>query len=85
MTKVARLSSPTKSHGGKFYQAEHVINLMPPRCQSPNKPADDDPGWLVYAEPFFGSGAVLFALNPEGISEHVNDLDNEITNWFFRF
>jgi DNA adenine methylase len=78
----ARLPSPIKSHGGKHYQAEQVIGLMPPRVKNPNKPADDDPGWGVYAEPFLGSGAVLFALDPEGISEHVNDLDGEITNFF---
>jgi DNA adenine methylase len=78
----ARLPSPIKSHGSKHYQAEQVTGLMPPRVKNPNKPADDDPGWLVYAEPFVGSGAVLFALDPEGISEHVNDLDGEITNFF---
>jgi DNA adenine methylase len=55
---------------------------MPPRAKTPSSPAEDDPGWLHYVEPYFGSGKVLFALNPEGISEVANDLDGEITNFF---
>ena len=55
---------------------------MPPRCQNPNKPAPDDPGYLAYVEPYFGGGAVLLANDPEGVSEVVNDLNGELTNFW---
>lgn len=64
-------SQPLKWHGGKSYQAKHIISHMPPRCKNPNAPAPGDAGWLHYVEPFFGGGAVLFAQDPEGISEVV--------------
>ena len=38
------------------------------------------PGHTHYAEPFAGSCAVLFAKDPEGVSESINDLDGELTN-----
>jgi hypothetical protein len=55
---------------------------MPPRVKNPNKPAADDPGWLHYVEPYFGGGAVLLALDPEGISEVANDLDGRLMNFW---
>ena len=55
---------------------------MPPHCKNPNKPAPDDPGWLHYVEPYFGGGSVLLANDPEGISEVVNDIDGELTNFW---
>src|SRR5262245_48010301 len=73
---------PIKRHGGKSYLAKRIVDLMPPRAQNPNAPADDDPSWLHYVEPFFGGGAVLLALDPEGISEVANDLDGELTNFW---
>ena len=75
-------SGPIKWHGGKSYQAPWIIGLMPPRCKNPNKPAPDDPGWLHYVEPYFGGGAVLLAMEPEGISEVVNDLNCELINFW---
>lgn len=69
---------PIKWHGGKAYLAKEIVALMPPRCKTPNKPADDDKGWLHYVEPYFGGGAVLLANDPEGISEVVNDLNREL-------
>ena len=39
------------------------------------------PAHRSYLEPFFGSGAVLFAKPPSAI-ETVNDLDGDITNFF---
>jgi DNA adenine methylase len=71
-----------KWHGGKSYLAKEIIALMPPRAKNPNKPADDDPGWLHYVEPYFGGGAVLFAQDPEGISEVVNDIYYELSNFW---
>jgi DNA adenine methylase len=72
-------SQPIKRHGGKSYLAKMIVSLMPPRCTYPNGPAPDDGGWLHYVEPYFGGGAVLFANDPEGISEVVNDLDGDLT------
>jgi DNA adenine methylase len=75
-------SRPIKWHGGKQPIAPWIISLMPPRAKRPSAPAADDPGWLHYVEPYFGGGAVLLALNPNGISEVVNDLNDELTNFW---
>lgn len=56
--------------------------MMPPRVKNPNKPADNDPGWLHFVESYFGAGAVLFAMDPEGINEVVNDLDITLTTFW---
>lgn len=61
------MKSALKRHGGKAYHAGRIVRLMPPHTH--------------YHEPFFGSGAVLFAKPPEG-SEVVNDLDGELTNFW---
>jgi len=76
------MTSPIKYHGGKRYLAERIIALMPPRAKNPNAPATDDPGYLHYCEPYFGSGAVLFANDPEGISECINDLNGGLMNFW---
>ena len=36
-----------------------------------------------YVEPFFGGGAVLFAKPCEGVSEVINDLSSELTNFWW--
>jgi DNA adenine methylase len=77
-----KLTQPIKWHGGKHDLAAWIIGLMPPRCQNPNKPDPADPGWLHYVEPYFGGGSVLLANDPEGISEVVNDLHRELTNFW---
>lgn len=61
-------SNPLKWHGGKTYLASKIIELMPPHTH--------------YVEPYFGGGAVLFAKPCEGVSEVVNDLDGELTNFW---
>lgn len=76
------LSPPLKWHGGKSYLASKIIGLMPNRCKNPNKPDPSDPGWLHYVEPYFGGGQVLFAQDPEGISEVANDLNSKLTNFW---
>jgi len=56
-------SAPIKWHGGKFYLASRIIEMMPPH--------------IHYVEPFFGGGAVLFNKPVNvviGHSEVVNDV-----------
>lgn len=65
------LSSPLKWHGGKSYLADRIIALLPPRDT-----------WHLYREPFFGGGSVLLRLDPEGLSEAVNDLHGELVNFW---
>jgi DNA adenine methylase len=48
---MTKLSPPLKYHGGKHYVTKTVLRLMPPH--------------LYYVEPYFGSGQVLFARDPE--------------------
>lgn len=71
--------SALKIHGGKNYLADWIVSLMPPRCKNPNKPEAGDDGWLHYVEPYAGGLAVLFALDPEGISEVVCDVSRGLT------
>lgn len=62
------MKSPIKWHGGKHFLASKVVELMPPHTH--------------YCEPFFGSGAVLLAKNPDGVSEVVNDLEQDLTTFW---
>lgn len=78
-----KLTQPLKWHGGKNYLAGKIIDLMPPRVKNANAPALEDPGWCHYVEPYFGGGAVLLAQDPEGIGEVVNDLNGELTNFWY--
>lgn len=64
-------SNPLKWHGGKQYLAKQIIALFPPRDS-----------YIHYVEPFFGGGAVLFAHDPEGKSEVVNDINWELANFW---
>jgi DNA adenine methylase len=60
-----------KWHGGKHYLAEQIVRKIPPHTH--------------YVEPFFGSGAVLFA-KPENLvlnhSEVINDIHKELTIFY---
>lgn len=90
-TKYKTPPSPLKWHGGKAYDAQWIIDKMPPH--------------LVYVEPFFGSGKVLFARDPDrdwfaghpkaierengelwardsGCSEIANDVYGELMNFW---
>jgi DNA adenine methylase len=62
------VTPPLKWHGGKHYLARKIIGLMPPHTH--------------YVEPFFGGGAVLLAKDPEGVSEVVNDIHCDLTNFW---
>jgi DNA adenine methylase len=73
---------PIKWHGGKNYLAKWIVSLMPPRCKNPNAPTPADRGWLHYVEPYAGGLAVLLAQDPAGISEVVNDLNRDLSNFW---
>jgi DNA adenine methylase len=72
------MNLPLKWHGGKYYLASKIVQLMPPH--------------LHYVEPFFGGGAVLLARDPEdgdgwlfpnkGVSEVVNDVNSRLINFW---
>lgn len=65
---MKRIPSPLKWHGGKSYLADRIVALMPPHTH--------------YIEPFAGGLSVLLTKNPEGVSEVVNDLNGELTNFW---
>ena len=69
------VATPLKWHGGKSPLAGKIRDLFPP-----GRGKD----WLHYVEPFAGGLSVLLA-DPEGgegISEVVNDLNSELTNFW---
>jgi DNA adenine methylase len=65
---MPKLIPPLKYYGGKHYLAKWIISFIPPHTN--------------YIEPYFGGGAVLLNKDPEGISEIVNDIDGELTNFW---
>lgn len=62
---MARITAPTKCHGGKWYLAEWLISLMPPHAH--------------YLEPFFGGGSVLLRKDPDNVAEVVCDRDESLS------
>lgn len=66
--RADQLVQPLKWHGGKHYLAARIIELMPPHVH--------------YVEPFFGGGSVLLEKPFEGVSEVVNDIHRELTNFW---
>ncbi len=68
MRSASALIQPLKWHGGKFYLAPKIIALMPAHVH--------------YVEPFFGGGSVLLTKSPDGVSEVVNDVHHELTNFW---
>jgi DNA adenine methylase len=63
------VGGPLKWHGGKAYLARRIVALMPAH--------------LHYVEPYAGGLSVLLARNPQGISEVVNDVNEELSNFWF--
>lgn len=61
------MRAPFTYYGGKMGLADRIVSLLPPH--------------RVYMEPFFGSGAVLFAKRPS-THEIVNDLDSAVVAFF---
>lgn len=68
MTRSTGPNPPAKWHGGKCYFASRFVAMMPPHTH--------------YVEPYAGGLAVLFAKDPEGVSEVVNDLHGELVNFW---
>lgn len=68
MTQTERIVKPLKWHGGKHYLAKRIVELMPEH--------------IHYVEPFFGGGSVLLNKSAEGVSEVVNDVHKELTNFW---
>ena len=65
---VSRVPNPLKWHGGKYYLAPKIVELMPKH--------------LHYVEPYAGGLSVLLSKDPDGISEVVNDMHGELTNFW---
>ncbi len=63
-----KLTPPLKWHGGKHYLAPKIVALMPPH--------------IHYVEPYAGGLSVLLDKDPEGVSELVNDINGDVTNFW---
>lgn len=61
------MKPPFSYYGGKMGMAARIVELLPPH--------------RVYLEPYFGSGAVLFAKSEAAI-EVVNDVDGNLVTFF---
>lgn len=65
---MSTTTQPIKWHGGKHYLAPKLIELFPLHVH--------------YVEPYFGGGSVLLEKSGEGVSEVVNDLNFELSNFW---
>jgi DNA adenine methylase len=63
-----QLTQPLKWHGGKHYLAKHILPRMVEHVH--------------YVEPYFGGGSVLLNKDPAGVSEVINDINGELTNFW---
>ena len=66
--KAPSLYPPIKWHGGKYYLAQKILSLAPPH--------------LHYVEAFAGGLQVLLAKDPQNVSEIVNDVNGDLTNFW---
>ncbi len=64
----SQLTQPIKWHGGKHYLASKIRALFPPHVH--------------YVEPYFGGGSVLLSGDGDDVSEVVNDLNRELSNFW---
>lgn len=67
-----KLTQPIRWHGGKSYLADWILSNFPPRDT-----------FHLYREPYAGGLSVLLHLDPEGLSEGVNDINGPLTNFWF--
>jgi DNA adenine methylase len=65
---VTTVQPPLKWHGGKQPLASKIVALFPPHSN--------------FVEVYAGGLAVLLAKDPEGVSEVVNDISGELTNFW---
>ena len=65
---MTAITPPLKWHGGKHDLAGQIVAIMPRHVH--------------YVEPFAGGLAVLFAKRPDWVSEVVNDLHGDLTNFW---
>lgn len=59
------MQSALKRFGGQYYTAPRIVKALAPHD--------------TYIEPYFGSGAVLFAKPHAGINEIINDIECDLT------
>ena len=62
-----KLKPPLTYYGGKQKMAQHILPLIAPH--------------KLYAEPFFGGGAIFFQKEPSAI-EVINDTNRELINFY---
>jgi DNA adenine methylase len=65
---MKRITSPLKWHGGKHYLSSKIVAMMPPHTH--------------YVEPYAGGLSVLLAKHCEDVSEIVNDIDGDLSNFW---
>jgi len=70
MAKYKTVPSALKMHGAKSYLATKIVKIA------------ETVKHIHWVEPYFGSGAVTLAKNPEGISEVANDLNSCLTDFW---
>src|SRR5262245_41571009 len=68
MKTIKKPRVPLKWHGGKTYLAPKIVSLLPPH--------------MHYVEPFCGGCAVLLAHNGENRSELINDINEDLMNFW---
>ena len=61
------MKTPITYYGGKQVLVKHLLALVPPH--------------KLYCEPFFGGGALFFA-KPKSEVEVINDIDQEVINFY---
>lgn len=62
------INPPLKWHGGKHYLATRIVALMPNHTH--------------YVEPYAGGLSVLLVKSPVNVSEVVNDINGDLTNFW---
>lgn len=68
--EINKVNSVINYYGGKKYLRSKIISLFPQ-------------GYTHYTEAFFGGGWVLFGTDGINISETVNDVSKELSNFWF--
>lgn len=64
------MKSVIKIHGGKSYLASPIVKLF------------KQARYTHYAEPFFGGGSILFESQHSNVSETINDVNGNLTNFW---